>query len=170
MSTAVSRMQEDSVIGAAMASRTMYPLSPLQEGMLFHSLYAGQSGVDIAQLICDWREEINEPAFSQAWPQVAERHPILRTSFIWEGLESPRQQSPNFPATSTSASSLKSKRKPRRKPASLFRAADTVIEIENEDERKIRPDHANIINTFTREAGAAGEALAECFLRVGQTC
>jgi NRPS condensation-like uncharacterized protein len=69
-----------------------YPLSPLQEGMLLHHLRSGDSSVDISQLICDWREEIDEPAFIQAWQQVAGRHPMLRTSFNWEGLESPRQQ------------------------------------------------------------------------------
>ena len=69
-----------------------YPLSPLQEGMLFHSLYSGQSGVDISQLICDWREGVNETSFNQAWQQMAERHTILRTSFIWEGQETPRQR------------------------------------------------------------------------------
>lgn len=52
----------------------------------------------------------------------------------------------------------------------MLRAADAATRIEDEDERKIRPGHANIINTFTREAGAAGEALAECVPRVGQTC
>src|SRR2546427_4984822 len=101
MKTALTKVQKDRAKVGPMALRmetdfetksAVYPLAPLQEGMLFHSLYAGQSGVDVAQLICDWREEVNEPAFSQAWRQVAKRHSILRTSFSWEGLESPRQQ------------------------------------------------------------------------------
>src|SRR5882762_10873122 len=60
-----------------------YPLAPLQEGMLFHSLYAKHSGVDICQIVCDWEEEVNASLFSRAWQQVAERHSILRTSFSW---------------------------------------------------------------------------------------
>ncbi|MEW6301939.1 MAG: amino acid adenylation domain-containing protein [Verrucomicrobiota bacterium] len=68
-----------------------HPLSPLQEGMLFHSLYATDSGVDISQIICDWQEEVHAELFNRAWQCVAERHSILRTSFRWEGLASPRQ-------------------------------------------------------------------------------
>ena len=60
-----------------------YPLTPLQEGMLFHSLYARQSGVDILQIICDWQEQVNASLFRRAWQQVAERHSILRTRFSW---------------------------------------------------------------------------------------
>ena len=71
---------------------TVYPLSPLQEGMLFHSLSASHPGVDITQLICDWREEIDGAVFSQSWQQLIERHPIFRTSFDWDGPESPRQR------------------------------------------------------------------------------
>ena len=73
-------------------SDSEYPLTPLQEGMLFHSLYARQSGVDISQIICDWQEEINASLFSRAWQQVAERHSILRTRFSWGESKSPRQQ------------------------------------------------------------------------------
>src|SRR5688572_12283027 len=71
---------------------TAYPLSPLQEGMLFHTLYAGQSGVDITQITCDWHEEVDASAFNEAWQEVAKRHSILRTSFGWEDSGSPRQR------------------------------------------------------------------------------
>jgi amino acid adenylation domain-containing protein len=74
------------------SNATAYPLSPLQEGMLFHSVSAPQSGVDISQITCDWQEEVDASAFSQAWWQVAQRHSILRTSFGWEDAGSPRQQ------------------------------------------------------------------------------
>ncbi len=68
-----------------------YQLSPMQQGMLFHSLYAQQSGVDIEQVICTLHEDLQVSAFKQAWERVLERHPVLRTSFCWEGDNEPRQ-------------------------------------------------------------------------------
>lgn len=69
-----------------------YALSPLQEGMLFHSLYGRRPGVDIEQLLAELDEDLNVPAFQWAWRRVVERHPILRTGFHWENLEQPRQE------------------------------------------------------------------------------
>jgi amino acid adenylation domain-containing protein len=69
----------------------MYPLSPMQQGMLFHSLSA-PTGVDVEQIFCALRENLNAAAFERAWRRVVERHAILRTSFHWQGLTEPRQQ------------------------------------------------------------------------------
>jgi len=69
-----------------------YPLSPIQHGMLVHSLSAPQSGVYIQQLVSVLREELNVIAFQRAWEQVLRRHPALRTSFYWEGTEQPVQR------------------------------------------------------------------------------
>jgi amino acid adenylation domain-containing protein len=68
-----------------------YRLSPVQQGMLFHSLNTRQSGVYHVQFICAFHEDLNVSAFKKAWQRVAERHPILRTSFRWEGLKEPLQ-------------------------------------------------------------------------------
>ena len=68
-----------------------YPLSPMQQGMLFHTLYSPNSGVYFEQLTCTLRKLANAQAFKQAWQQVTDRHPILRTSFVWEGLKEPVQ-------------------------------------------------------------------------------
>ncbi|MGZ5015803.1 MAG: amino acid adenylation domain-containing protein, partial [Methylobacter sp.] len=59
----------------------VYPLAPLQHGLLFHSLYAPESGVYCIQLGCRLVGELNVPAFKQAWQLLADRHPILRTCF-----------------------------------------------------------------------------------------
>ena len=69
-----------------------YPLSPIQEGMLFHSLYAHRSGVDVEQMVCTLSEPIDAAAMERAWQAVANRHTALRTSFQWEGRTSPVQQ------------------------------------------------------------------------------
>ena len=69
-----------------------YMLSPMQQGMVFHSLYAGHSGVEIEQMIYTLHEDLQVESFMLAWQRVVDRHPILRTSFRWEGLATPIQQ------------------------------------------------------------------------------
>jgi natural product biosynthesis luciferase-like monooxygenase protein len=69
-----------------------YPLSSMQQGMLFHSFYAPQSGVNIQQIIGTVRHELDVAAFQQAWQQIVQRHTILRTSFRWDGRKEPVQE------------------------------------------------------------------------------
>ncbi|BAY66479.1 amino acid adenylation domain-containing protein [Calothrix brevissima NIES-22] len=63
---------------------SIYPLSPMQQGMLFHTLYAPETGVYFQQLSCTLQGNLNIAAFEQAWQRVVERHPALRTAFVWE--------------------------------------------------------------------------------------
>jgi hypothetical protein len=58
-----------------------YALSPMQEGMLFHSLYSPHSGVYVQQMMGELHERLDTPAFRLAWDRIVECHPILRTSF-----------------------------------------------------------------------------------------
>ncbi len=69
----------------------IYPLSPMQEGILFHSLYSPQSEVYFEQFTYTLRGNLDVPAFKAAWQRVVARHPILRTLFLWENLEKPLQ-------------------------------------------------------------------------------
>lgn len=69
-----------------------YPLSPMQQGMLFHNLSAASPGVDVEQLVCDLKEELDRAKFERAWDQVVARHAVLRTAFRWAGLDQPVQE------------------------------------------------------------------------------
>jgi amino acid adenylation domain-containing protein len=66
-------------------------LSPLQEGMVFHTLYAPNSGVYFEQLSCTLQGNLNRHAFKQAWQKVMERHPVLRMLVIWKKGTKPLQ-------------------------------------------------------------------------------
>ena len=61
---------------------TIYALSPMQEGMLFHTLYDPDSGVYFEQTVCTLRGDLDASAFEQAWQATVERYAILRTSLI----------------------------------------------------------------------------------------
>src|SRR5262245_19552333 len=67
-------------------------LSPLQAGMLFHSLDGALSGVHIEQVVATLCEPIDPAHLLRAWERILERHPIMRTRFLWEGLTAPRQE------------------------------------------------------------------------------
>src|SRR6185369_2294984 len=66
-------------------------LSPMQQAMLFHSLMAPGSGVYVIQMSLRITGGLDLPAFEQAWRSLVARHPILRTAFFWEDMETPRQ-------------------------------------------------------------------------------
>jgi hypothetical protein len=65
----------------------IYPLSPMQQGMLFHSLYAPESGVYLELLSCTLQGNLDVGAFERAWQRVIDRHPILRSAFAWKSLD-----------------------------------------------------------------------------------
>lgn len=69
----------------------LYELSPMQQGMLFHTLYAPESEVYFEQLLCILSGKLNFSAFQQAWEQVVARHSVLRSSFYWEEIQKPLQ-------------------------------------------------------------------------------
>lgn len=69
----------------------MYPLSPMQQLMLMQSLADGQSGLLFEQLLCTLRGWLQPEKLQQAWQLLIERHAMLRTAFLWEGLDQPIQ-------------------------------------------------------------------------------
>ncbi|MGH9968986.1 MAG: condensation domain-containing protein, partial [Pyrinomonadaceae bacterium] len=69
-----------------------YVLSPLQEGMLFHSLYAPHHAMYVRQIILTLHEVVHVPALRRAWDHVFKRHPILRSSLRWKGISEPVQE------------------------------------------------------------------------------
>jgi amino acid adenylation domain-containing protein len=69
----------------------IYPLSPMQEGILFHTLYTPHSAGYSEQFSYTLEGDLNVPAFEQAWQTIVARHPILRTLFTWEKRNQPLQ-------------------------------------------------------------------------------
>jgi len=89
---ALDQSTVDRIVGDGRSVEDVYPVTPLQAGMLFHSLVDGDSGgvyVDQARMLLDG---VADPAaFGAAWQRVVDRTPALRTRLVWEGVEEPVQ-------------------------------------------------------------------------------
>ncbi|KPY62990.1 Syringopeptin synthetase A, partial [Pseudomonas syringae pv. solidagae] len=91
----LTQLQIDQVVatvpGGVANVQDIYPLAPLQEGILYHHMAAeiGDPYVLQAQFAFDDRERMD--AFVRALQIVIDRHDILRTSAVWQGLDSPLQ-------------------------------------------------------------------------------
>src|SRR5262249_31619906 len=81
----------DRLLGTQRGVEDLYPLSPLQQGLLFHTVYAPQSGVYCQQLRCTFHGALDTAALRQAWQRLLQRHTALRSAFVWEGLAQPLQ-------------------------------------------------------------------------------
>ena len=80
----LTQAQLDDLTFAPRAVQDLYPLSPMQQGMLFHSLYQqGQDDIYISQLRADI-QGLDIARFQRAWEQVLARHDMLRTAFVWQ--------------------------------------------------------------------------------------
>jgi amino acid adenylation domain-containing protein/non-ribosomal peptide synthase protein (TIGR01720 family) len=69
----------------------IYPLSPLQQGMLFHALERPEDGVYVEQLTGTLTGNLDEARFEAAWNDVIARHAVLRSVFVWDRLAEPHQ-------------------------------------------------------------------------------
>lgn len=68
-----------------------YRLTPLQAGMLFHTLASPGSGEYVDQFEARIEGKLDARTFAKAWGAAIGRHAVLRTAFLWEGLSEPVQ-------------------------------------------------------------------------------
>lgn len=69
----------------------IYPLSPMQEGMLYHYLANPNSELYFEQTCVELQGELDFSRFQAAWDRLVKQNEALRTIFRWEGLEHPLQ-------------------------------------------------------------------------------
>ncbi len=67
----------------------IYPMSPVQQGLVFHSLLA--PGVYATQISFRCRGALDEAALERAWEEVISRHAVLRTFFVMDAATEPLQ-------------------------------------------------------------------------------
>ncbi len=79
------------LLKTSVKERAVYKLSPLQEGMLFHHLYDGDSNAYTEQFIVNFPVGLDTAVFKSSWNYVLQNHSILRSSFIYDQLSIPVQ-------------------------------------------------------------------------------
>ncbi|WP_410169458.1 AMP-binding protein, partial [Actinacidiphila rubida] len=79
--------------GGAANVADVYPLAPLQEGLLYHHQLTAGQGTDpyVVRELFRFGSRAGLDAFLAAWQRAIDRHEILRTSLAWEGLPHPVQ-------------------------------------------------------------------------------
>ena len=86
----LDQQQLDQLPVPASEIEDLYPLAPMQQGMLFHSLYAPEDGAYVNQMRLDIAG-LDVERFRQAWQAALDQHEILRSSIHWQGLEQAHQ-------------------------------------------------------------------------------
>ncbi|HEU0076673.1 MAG TPA: amino acid adenylation domain-containing protein, partial [Longimicrobiaceae bacterium] len=81
----LSQAELDGLLGHERGIEDVYPATPMQEGMLFHTLFAPEGGAYVGQFMYDLEGELDMEAFRRAWSATAQRHAALRTAFRWGG-------------------------------------------------------------------------------------
>ncbi|MFE3784986.1 amino acid adenylation domain-containing protein, partial [Amycolatopsis sp. NPDC059090] len=91
---ALNQSTVDELVGDGREVEDVYPLTPMQSGMVFHALSQPGERVYFQQVgfVLDGvRNETDVAALERAWQQVVDRTPVLRTRIAWEGVPEPVQ-------------------------------------------------------------------------------
>ncbi|WP_141250341.1 non-ribosomal peptide synthetase, partial [Pseudomonas congelans] len=91
----LTQAQIDQVVatvpGGVANVQDIYPLAPLQEGILYHHLSAERGDPYLLQSLFAFDSQKHVDDFARALQFVIQRHDILRTALVWEGLDEPMQ-------------------------------------------------------------------------------
>ncbi|HEX8150712.1 MAG TPA: amino acid adenylation domain-containing protein, partial [Pyrinomonadaceae bacterium] len=87
----LGQQELDRVVGDDRTVEDVYALSPMQHGLLFHTLLAPDADTYFEQIVCRLEGDLDAAAFGRAWQEVVDRHAALRSSFVWEGVREPVQ-------------------------------------------------------------------------------
>ncbi len=81
----------DRLAGDGRGVQDVYPLTPMQAGIVFHALSQGEQGVYLEQVTFVVDGVPDPRRLAVAWQQVVDRTPVLRSSVVWDGLVEPVQ-------------------------------------------------------------------------------
>jgi amino acid adenylation domain-containing protein/non-ribosomal peptide synthase protein (TIGR01720 family) len=85
----VTQRQLDQLVERHGVLEDLYPLAPLQRGLLFHTLANPHSGVYFEQFSIRLAGDLDVEAYLGAWTALQERHALLRAGIAWQGLAEP---------------------------------------------------------------------------------
>ncbi|WP_139824082.1 condensation domain-containing protein, partial [Lonsdalea britannica] len=93
--TTLSQIEIDRIVstvpGGAAAVQDIYPLTPLQEGLLYHSLTSEHQDPYLLHILMAFDSRARLDKFIRALNLVMARHDVLRTAMCWEGVREPMQ-------------------------------------------------------------------------------
>ncbi len=69
----------------------IYPLAPMQEGILFHCISAPEDGLYMPQTALRITGAVDIDSLKAAWQGAIDRHAVLRSGFFWEERDEPFQ-------------------------------------------------------------------------------
>ncbi|MFD9723256.1 amino acid adenylation domain-containing protein [Streptomyces sp. NPDC059072] len=79
----------DRIVGDGRTVEDVFPLTPMQAGMLFHTLADPQSPTYFEQMTCVFDGVEDVDLLARAWQTVADHLEVLRASVVWEQVERP---------------------------------------------------------------------------------
>ena len=81
----------ETIMGKKKPVEKIYPLSPMQAGMLYHHLLDRKSPAYFVQFSFTLEGELQMEMFERSFRELIKRYDIFRTNFIYEGVRRPQQ-------------------------------------------------------------------------------